>query len=93
MQGILKSDATFRYMMLGRFQSDCEYYLNNGNRNTNILWALDEKEHIDNMKKLHNSFAEDDKPEWLTWEQILDYERKMLSLENAEINEAKDQLN
>lgn len=65
-------------MMLDRFRSDCEYYLNHGNRSSKVLWSQDEKQHIENMKDLYNSFGENDKPEWLTWEQILDYERRML---------------
>lgn len=89
MKEILKSNTTFRYMMLDRFKSDCEYYLNYGNRNSNALWSKDEKEHIENMKKLYDSFGENDKPEWLTWEQILEYERRMLNLEYTEPNEAK----
>ncbi|WP_342436740.1 LPD11 domain-containing protein [Paenibacillus sp. FSL L8-0436] len=78
MQDVLKSDKKFRYMMLDRLRGDCDYYLNYGNRNSDALWSNDEKEHIENMKKLHNSFDGNDKPEWLTWEQILDYERRML---------------
>jgi hypothetical protein len=74
---ILKGDDKFRYMMLSRLQSDCEYYLGFGNRNSNALWTKNENEQIETMKALHNSFGEDDKPEWLTWEQILDYERQM----------------
>ena len=30
------------------------------------------------MKKLYNSFAEDQKPEWLTWDNILHYEKLMV---------------
>jgi hypothetical protein len=37
-----------------------------------------EQEHIDAMKKLYNSFPADQKPEWLTWEQILEYEKEMV---------------
>lgn len=81
MEDILKSEAEFRYMMLGRFREDCEYYLNYGNRNSKALWSLDERKHIENMKALHNSFEENDKPEWLTWEQILEYEKLMLIVE------------
>ena len=32
---VLQHDKKFRYMLLSRMQSDCEYYLNYGNRNTN----------------------------------------------------------
>jgi hypothetical protein len=77
---ILKGDDKFRYMMLGRLKSDCDYYLGYGNRSSNRLWALEENEHIETMKALHNSFDENEKPEWLTWEQILDYERQMVKL-------------
>ena len=32
------------------------------------------------MKALWNTFPEDGKPEWLTMEQILNYEKQMLAL-------------
>jgi hypothetical protein len=79
MENILKSDERTRYAMLSRLQSDCEYYLNHCGRSKNVLWFKDEREHIDNMKKLHDSFSEGDKPEWLTMEQILDYEKQMIT--------------
>lgn len=67
----------FNYMMLSRLESDCKYYLGNGNRFKGHLWAGDEERQIEEMKKIYNKFAEDKKPEWLTWEQILEYERQM----------------
>lgn len=67
----------FQYMMLGRWKSDCDFYLGYGNRNPNRLCADTPQEHIDAMKKLWLGFAEDEKPEWLTWEQILEYEKQM----------------
>ena len=69
----------FNYMMLDRLRSDCDYYLGYGYKNKNSLWAKDEQEHIDEMKKLYNSFPDDKKPEWLSWEQILQYEKLMIS--------------
>ena len=72
----MKKNQTFRYQMLSRLQSDCEYYLGHGNRSPKVLWALDEKEHIDEMKKIWNEL--DEKPEWLTMEQIEEYEAKMI---------------
>lgn len=53
-----------------------------------IIWALAREvptlsggntvdEHISKMKSLWNGFPPDQKPEWLTWEQILDYEKAM----------------
>lgn len=65
-----------QYMMLSRLKSDCEYYLNYGNRTKKHLYYLDEKEHIKQMKQLYNLLPE--KPQWLTYEQILEYEKLML---------------
>lgn len=39
---VLQHDKKFRYMLLSRMQSDCEYYLNYGNRNPKRLWAGDD---------------------------------------------------
>ena len=70
-------DERFRYMMLSRMKMDCDYYLDYGNRSTKNLWAENEKDQIENMKALWNSFSDEDKPEWLTWDDILDYARQM----------------
>jgi hypothetical protein len=78
-QEILKSSESFRYQLLSRLQSDCNYYLGNGNRHKKHLWAEDETEQIITMKQLWNSFSSEDKPEWLTWEDILNYENKMMN--------------
>lgn len=69
---------SFKYMLLDRMKQDCNYYLGNGNRLKKYLWANDEKEHIENMKALWNSFPDEEKPEWLTMEQIETYEKGML---------------
>lgn len=50
---IMQRDLTFRYMLLGRLQADCEYYLGFGNRNTKRLWAGSEERQIDFMIKLY----------------------------------------
>jgi NAD(P)H-flavin reductase len=69
----------FNYQMLGRLKSDCDYYLGYGNRNKKHLYYHDEQEHINEMKKLYNSFPDDKKPEWLTYEEILNYEKAMIN--------------
>ena len=66
----------FEYMMLGRLQADCEYYLNAGGRSSKILWAQNVQAQIAEMKRLWNILQE--KPEWLTFEQIETYEAAML---------------
>lgn len=74
----LNRDDEFRYGLLGRMQRDCEYYLGNGGRHAKHLWSLSEVDQIENMKLLWESFGEDAKPEWLTWDEILAYEREMV---------------
>ena len=69
----------FHYMLLSRLQCDCNYFLGNGNRHVNHLWADTVEEHIAKMKELWLSFAENDKPEWLSWQDILHYEKEMLN--------------
>lgn len=70
----------FQYQMLGRLQSDCEYYLGYGNKSPDILWANSEKEQIKAMKNIWLSFSEEEKPAWLTWDQILEYEKAMCEI-------------
>lgn len=66
------------YMLLDRLRSDCNYFLGNGNGYEGHLWADTVEEHIKKMKEIYNSFSKADKPQWLTMEQIEEYERKML---------------
>lgn len=66
------------YMMLDRLKADCDYFLGNGNGYEGHLYYKSVEEHCDEMEKLWNSFAEDEKPEWLTMEQIKEYREQML---------------
>lgn len=74
----VSQEKKFLYQMLGRLKTDCEYYLGFGNRNAERLWAKSETGQIEEMKKIWNSFSDDEKPEWLTWEQIEVYEKEMV---------------
>lgn len=67
----------FDYMMLSRLKMDCDYFLGYGNRYEGHLWAGNVPGQIAEMKKIWRKFPEEGKPEWLTWKNILDYERKM----------------
>lgn len=78
----LERDERFRYLLLNRMREDCEYYLGHGHRDCVYLWAGDEHEQIELMKKLWDSFPESGKPEWLTMEKILSYEERMLGPQN-----------
>ena len=75
---VLQRDLTFRYQLLGRLQSDCEYYLHYGNKNVKRLWAGSERLQIELMTELHKNFKEDEKPQWLSMDEIIAYGRKML---------------
>lgn len=72
-------DNKTRYMMLSRLKQDCEYYLGHGSRNPKNLWAGSEARQIEFMEALWNSFGPDEKPEWLTPEQIRAYGERMLT--------------
>lgn len=72
-----KYEPRFRYMMLDRLRQDCEYFLANGGRSARVLWAGSVKDQIENMKALWNTFPKEDTPEWLTWEDILEFEKRM----------------
>ena len=37
---VLQHDLKFRYMLLGRLQADCEYYLGFGNKSSRRLLSL-----------------------------------------------------
>lgn len=76
---ILQANKKFRYQLLSRMQGDCNYYLGYGGKSKHVLWARDEQEQIQTMKDLWNSFSEEDKPEWLNWNDILEYENKMVN--------------
>jgi hypothetical protein len=71
---------SFEFMMLSRLKSDCIGFLSPGDCRFHWeegIWGKNVKEHIVKMKELWNKIPEDIKPEWLSWEDILDFERKM----------------
>lgn len=86
---IIQRDLKFRYQLLARLKSDCEYYLNYGNRHTKCLWANDEALQIEFMTKLHDSFKDDEKPEWLTMSEIIVYSEKMTTAKEYEQHQNK----
>ena len=71
-----RKEPKFRYMLLDRLRQNCDYYLRIGG-SANCLWADSEKEQIQTMIDIWNSFPDDDKPEWLTMEQIKEFAQKM----------------
>lgn len=66
------------YMMLSRLQSDCKYFLGEGNGSEKELYYKSVEKHCDEMEQLWNSFSDEEKPEWLTLEQIKEYREQMI---------------
>ena len=66
---------TMEYRLLDRLKSDCDYFLGAGNRSPKQLWAGDVQLQIQKMRQLYDALSE--KPEWLTPEQIDQYEATM----------------
>ena len=75
-----EKNESFMYMLLDRMRQDCNYFLGSGageaNKETR-LWSGSVEGIIEDMKALFLNFQEAERPEWLTMEQIEDYERKM----------------
>lgn len=71
---VVSRDEEFRYRLLSRLQSDCKYYVDQS-RASKHLWAGSEAEQIEYMKAIWNSLPE--KPEWLSYEEIENYEKQM----------------
>lgn len=67
----------FKYMLLDRLRTDCEYFLGNGSRNASQLWAGAVGTHIKAMLMLYDSFPEEDRPEWITRDDIEKYGERM----------------
>ena len=73
---ISQRDKKYRYMLLDRLRQDCEYYLN-GHECVNHLWGKTEEEQIDYMLFIWDLFTENEKPEWLSREQIIEFGKRM----------------
>jgi hypothetical protein len=65
----------FEYRLLDRLKQDCKYFLGHGNRCEKHLWAGDVDSQIKKMKELWKMVPE--KPEWLSFDEILEYEKAM----------------
>ena len=67
----------FNYMMLDRLRFDCDYYLGFGHRSEKCVSGKNGVDTIAKMKKLWNNLPADGKPEWLSMEDIEEYEQEM----------------
>lgn len=66
-----------QHQLLSRMKSDCEYYLGNGNRAEKYLSEGTPAAQIAEMRRIYDTLPE--KPEWLTAEQIDNYEKQMVT--------------
>lgn len=80
---ILKHSDEFKYQLLGRMQTDCNYFLGAGNHAEKFLWAGNVPEQIAYMRAIYNSFPDNKKPEWISLADIDEYEKKMLKLDES----------
>lgn len=72
-------DAEFRYMLLNRMLSDCEYYLSHNACDEKYLWSKTVIQHIADMRHLYCSFKKPDThmPSPMEWCDIDAYEKAM----------------
>lgn len=63
------------YHLLSRLKADCDYYLGAGGRAEKHLWADSVEAQITKMRELYDVLPE--KPEWLTEQDIDNYESQM----------------
>lgn len=71
---------TYNYQLLSRLVADCKYFLGNGRGCKKYLWAGDVEAQITKMYELWESFPADEKPEWLSLEEVAEYAQKMRAI-------------
>ena len=87
----LNGDDKFRYMMLGRLQSDCKYVLGAAEGDTRHLWVKNDiKTHCALMRELYKSLPEE--PDWVSLEDIDNYEKEMLNYASSRSEDKYDDL-
>uniref|UniRef100_A0AB33J1D5 Large polyvalent protein-associated domain-containing protein n=1 Tax=Prevotella sp. GTC17254 TaxID=3236794 RepID=A0AB33J1D5_9BACT len=77
----------FEYSMLSRLKDECEAFVGKtGNEeddkwdcryhNVRNIWGTTINDQVSEMKRLWSKIPEDIKPQWCTWEEILELSRK-----------------
>lgn len=77
-QPFVRSVFEHEYRMLSRWKMDCEYFLGAGNGFEPHLYFGSVEKICDAMEETWNKLPADEKPEWLTMEQIQEYRKGML---------------
>lgn len=80
---IENNSKEFYYRLLSRLQADCEYYIEHPHERH--LWAGSVEDQIAKMRELYNLFTDDEKPEWISLEEIQNYEDIMISIKYSNI--------
>jgi hypothetical protein len=70
----LENSQKLSYCLLSRLKADCNYFLNT-TRYPGHLWGGSVADHISKMKEIYNELRV--KPEWITMEDINEYEKQM----------------
>ena len=60
----------FTFDMLARLKSDCDYYLGHGHASYKVLWGKTPYDHCNEMARLLLSIPEEERPLWLTQNDI-----------------------
>ena len=83
---LLEKQFQFEYMMLSRVTQDCFGYFGTGGdedkwdcryNNERNVWGQSIRKCVDKAKELWQKIPESIKPQWITWEQILQFEQKL----------------
>lgn len=85
-QPFVRSVYEHEYRMLSRWKMDCEYFLGAGNGYEPHLYFGSVEKICDAMEETWNKLPADEKPEWLTMEQIQEYRKAMLEKRNFREN-------
>ena len=64
-------DINFVLQMLGKADTMFRYCLKKG-------YKVEANEHLYNLEDIYDRLSESDKPEWLTWDQILEYKKELV---------------
>ena len=76
----LRHDERYRYMMLGRLQTDCLYCIDHGA--ILRLFGGNVRNHIKYMDAIWHSFPKSGKPKWCKLKDIKEYGRQLKVIEN-----------
>lgn len=73
LRGVMMDNQKFEYMLLSRLQMDCKSCIQSGS--IRHLWGIDVESHIAKMRELMGILKV--KPEWLSIEEINQYEKDL----------------